>query len=332
MSEQASEPRAQGEPAGEPRAQGEPASEPGAQSGAAFAAVLASWWEGARRDLPWRRTRDPWAILVAEAMLQQTQVPRVAPRYRAFLDRFPDPAACARAGVAAVIDEWAGLGYYRRAVAVHAAAVAVVERHAGVVPDTLEALLALPGIGPYTARAVLAFAYERDVGVVDTNAARVLARAVAGRPLRRAESQDLADRLVGAGRGWAHNQAMLDLGARHCRPRPDCGRCPAAAVCRWAAAGFPDPDPAVGSAGVSVRQAAFAGSDRQGRGRLVAAARTGRVGAGEVAAVAGWPDDPARAGRVADALVRDGLVERDPDGGLRLPSRRPEVRLGAERG
>jgi len=144
--------------------------------------ALLSWSAGTRRDLPWRRTRDPWPILVSEVMLQQTQVPRVIPKYEAFLKRFPSAAVCADSPVADVVRQWAGLGYNRRAVNLHGAAVAVVERHGGVFPDDLDALMALPGVGPYTARAVLTFAFGRGVGIVESNTGRVLAR-VAGRPL-----------------------------------------------------------------------------------------------------------------------------------------------------
>ena len=276
---------------------------------------LLAWGAGAHRDLPWRATRDPWAVLVSEVMLQQTQVPRVVPRWHAFLARFPDPAACAAAPVADVVDEWAGLGYNRRAVALHRCAVACASDHGGALPDDLDALRALPGIGPYTARAVLAFAFERDVGVVDTNVGRVLAR-WAGRPLRPAEAQAAADALVPRGEGWAWNQALFDLGAGVCRKRgPDCGACPVRRWCAWRSAGCPAPDPAVGSAGVSGGQSRFEGSDRQGRGRLVDALRTtGRVPAGGLAAAAGWPDDPERARRVADGLVADGLARWSPGG------------------
>ena len=146
---------------------------------------------------------------------------------------------------------WVGLGYNRRAVNLWRAARAAVERHDGRLPDELAALLALPGIGPYTARAVLAFAFEADVGVVDTNVGRVLARR-AGRPLRPRQVQAAADAAVPPGGGWAHNQAMLDLGATVCTARaPACDACPVRAGCAWAAAGRPAPDPAVGSAGVS---------------------------------------------------------------------------------
>ena len=283
--------------------------------------ALLTWGDEARRDLPWRRTRNPWAVLVSEAMLQQTQVRRVVPRYGAFLARFPTPAACAAAAVGEVVQSWSGLGYNRRAVSLHRAAVACVERFDGAVPRTLAELVSLPGVGPYTARAVQAFAFEADVGVVDTNAARVLARAAAGRRLAGTEAQVLADWLVPAGQGWAWNQAVLDLGAAVCTRRaPRCLRCPLAdaAVCAWALAGGAGPDPAVGSACVGGAQSAFAGSDRQGRGRLVAALRAGPVALAEVAAACGWPDDPARGRGVAAALVAEGLAVAD-GGCLRLP-------------
>jgi A/G-specific adenine glycosylase len=285
-----------------------------------FAVALGEWWSANRRDLPWRRTRDPWAVLVAEAMLQQTQVARVALRYDAFLDRFPTPAATAAAPVGAVVAEWVGLGYNRRAVQLHGAASVVVQRHGGRLPDDLEALQALPGVGPYTARAVLAFAFERDVGVVDTNAARILARALRGRRLSIAEAQRTADAMVPPGGGWAWNQAMLDLGATVCRSRnPACHACPVAAHCAWALAGRPAPDPALASFGTSRPQSEFVGSDRQGRGRLIAALCAGPLAPDAVPVAAGWGSDPRRTWRVAAGLIADGLVHRGDDGSLRLP-------------
>jgi A/G-specific adenine glycosylase len=281
---------------------------------------LLTWAAAAGRDLPWRATRDPWEVLVAEVMLQQTQVARVVPAWQAFLVRFPTVGACAAAPVADVITRWAGLGYNRRAVFLHRSAVAVVEQHDGRFPDDLPGLLALPGIGPYTARALLAFAFERDVGVVDTNAARVLAR-WAGVRLTPTQVQQRADAAVPAGRGWAWNQAMLDLGATVCTARsPACERCPVRRACAWCTAGWPAPDPAVRSAGVSRGQSRFEGSDRQGRARLVDALRAdGAVAPGELAVRAGWPGEPDRARRAADGLVADGLAVGDGVGGLRLP-------------
>ncbi len=280
---------------------------------------LLVWAEGVRADLPWRNTRDPWAILVSELMLQQTQVARVVPAYLAFLARFPTPDVCAASPVAEVVRAWEGLGYNRRALHLHRAAQVVVDEHGGRLPDHLDALLALPGVGAYTARAVLVFARERDHGVVDTNAARVLARAVAGERLAAGAAQELADEMVPLGRGWAWNQAMLDLGSQVCvKRRPRCEVCPIATSCAWARGGFTGVDPADGTARVSGRQTSFTGSDRQGRGRLVQALRTGPVDLDRVPDVAGWPDEPARARRVADGLVADGLAEY-ADGQLALP-------------
>jgi A/G-specific adenine glycosylase len=276
---------------------------------------------GSRRpDLPWRSTRDPWAVLVSECMAQQTQLARVIPAYRRFMAEFPTPAACAQASLGSVLRAWQGLGYNRRARNLHRSAAAIVADHGGRVPSELAALLGLPGVGAYTARAVLAFAFEADVGVVDTNAGRVLSRAVAGRSLRPAEAQDLVDAMVPPGRGWGFGQALLDLGASLCLAgEPRCCDCPIRRRCRWAAAGRPDPDPARGSAGTAEPQPAFEGSDRQGRGRLVDAVRGRTISSHELAAVAGWPDDPERVDRVVDGLVRDGLILRDDRGTLSLP-------------
>jgi len=284
-----------------------------------FAEALLGWWTGGgRRDLPWRHTRDPWAVLVSEVMAQQTQVARVTPAWRRFVARFPTPAACAAAPVADVVTAWHGLGYNRRAVNLHRAAVTVVESLGGRLPTTLDGLLALPGVGPYTARAVLAFSGQADVGVVDTNSGRVLARAVAGGPLEAAAAQRLADSVVPTGEGWAWNSAVLDLGATFCTIRsPRCGPCPVSAACAWAAAGglAGAPDPARPPA----RQSRFDGSDRQGRGRLVTALRAGPLAMAEAAAAAGWPGDPARTTRAVATLVADGLATVE-DGWVRLPN------------
>jgi A/G-specific adenine glycosylase len=281
--------------------------------------ALLAWSDETRRDLPWRRTRDPWAVLVSELMLQQTQVPRVVPKYEAFLEEFPTAAACAAAPAGDVVRAWAGLGYNRRALNLHRCATVVVERHGGVLPNDLDALLALPGIGPYTARAVLVFAYEHDIGLVDTNAGRFLSRAGAGRALAGKEAQVVADSLAPAAMGWAWGQAVFDLGALVCvRRSPRCDVCPIVTSCAWSRAGFPAPDPVEGSAGISSGQSPFVGSDRQGRGRLVDALREGAVARDDLAAAMGWPGDDERAARVAATLVADGLVVED-GALLRLP-------------
>ena len=177
-------------------------------------------------------------------------------------------------------------------------------------PTELAALLALPGIGPYTARAVRVFAHERDDAVLDTNVARILAR-LEGSPLDRRRAQALADSLVPSGDGWRWNQALLDIGSIHCRARaPHCIGCPLASWCSWRQADCPDPDPAPGSAGVSGPQSRFEGSDRQGRGRLVAELRHGPVAEVDLAEIMGWSQDPTRAETVARTLERDGLVVR----------------------
>jgi A/G-specific adenine glycosylase len=189
-----------------------------------------------------------------------------------------------------------------------------------VLPADLDELLALPGVGPYTARAVLVFAFEHDIGLVDTNAGRFVSRALAGRSLNADEAQRLADAAVPHGRAWAWGQAVFDLGAALCTKRaPACGACPVATSCAWAEAGFSQPDPVLGSAGVSKGQSRFAGSFRQGRGRLVTALRSGPVSAASIAVVAGWPDDPARAADAVASLVADGLAVVDHRGNVSLP-------------
>ena len=269
------------------------------------AGAVLGWGVPTMRDLPWRAERDPWRILVAEVMLQQTQAERVIPKWNAFLEAFPTPAECATASLGDVLRLWQGLGYPRRARNLQMAAATVVERHGGQLPDDLDELLALPGIGPYTARAVLAFAFERDVAVVDTNIARILAR-TAGERLTPKRAQARADEAVPEGHGWVWNQVIMDLGAELCRPVPKCETCPLAAACAWHLGGRPQPDPAVGSAGVSGKQARFEGSDRQARGRALAA-----LGAGNQP-VADFD------GRILAGLVADGLVVVS-DGTVDLP-------------
>jgi len=290
-----------------------------ARDGAVVSHVL-SWGRRELRDLPWRRTRDPWAVLVSETMLQQTQVARVIDRLPRFLDRFPTVAACADGPVADVVAEWSGLGYNRRPVSLHRATELMVARHASQVPDTLPDLLALPGIGPYTARAVLAFAFEQPAAVVDTNIGRILAR-VDGRTFRPAEVQQRADQLASheavSGEFWWWNQSVMELAAVVCTARtPNCAGCPLVSHCRWKGQGV---DPAKGSAGVSRPQARFAGSDRQLRGRLVEALRGGSIMVDKLADTIGC-DDPDRIAQILEGLARDGLIQQRGDH-LMLPGR-----------
>jgi A/G-specific adenine glycosylase len=247
--------------------------------------LLVAWFREHGRDLPWRRTRDPYTILVSEVMLQQTQVTRVVPRYQAWLERWPTVEALAAAPVADVIAAWAGLGYNRRAVNLHRCAVAVVAR--GGFPRTVAELERLPGVGPYTARALACFAFGAQVAAPDTNARRVLERAFG----------DAAVALP-PGRAYEWNQALFDLGREVCLARrPRCERCPLAARCPSRGRTFPP----------QRRQGRFEGSFRQRRGRLLARlVREREVDAGAV-------DGDALA-----ALVRDGLA--DVAGGrARLP-------------
>jgi len=203
-----------------------------------FRRRLLAWYAGHQRDLPWRRTRDPYAILVSEIMLQQTQVARVEDYWTRFVGRYPTVADLAAASADAVHESWAGLGYYARARNLHAAARAVVRDHDGALPSSPDALRKLPGIGRYTAAAVASIAFGADVGTVDTNVARVLGRVFRLRgavksAARAKRTWRLVDALVPAGRAGDWNQALMDLGATICTARaPKCGACPVAPACR----------------------------------------------------------------------------------------------------
>jgi A/G-specific adenine glycosylase len=272
------------------------------------------WWasSGTRTErdrLPWRAPPlDPWFVLVSEVMLAQTQVARVAEKYPAFVERFSSPASLAAEPLGEVLRAWQGLGYPHRAARLHECAGVLVAVYDGSVPSDLAQLLALPGVGPYTARALLAFAYDQSTMPVDTNIGRVLAR-VSGRPLSTYDAQAIGDSMAIDGRQSA--LALMDLGATVCRRRvPLCDECPLNADCSWR--GLNGPDPAVSSAAAPRPQARFAGSDREGRGLLLRAAAIAPVM--DPALAAGWPDDAQRAMRVAATLVHDGLLSIDRDG------------------
>lgn len=264
--------------------------------------ALLAWGRRHLRDLPWRATRDSWHVLVAEVMLQQTQVDRVVPRWTEFCTRWPTPADFAAAPAADVLAAWQGMGYPRRVLNLHRAAAQVVELHGGELPADLDALLALPGVGPYTARAVRAFAFEADAAVVDTNVGRVLARR-AGERLTPRGAQQAADDWLPTGKAWLWNQTLLDVGATVCRPVPDCVACPVAAGCAWRGGAGGGADPADGSAAVSRKQGKFDGSLRQARGAVMAALADGPV---QVAALQVPGDHDVAA--VLASLAADGLV------------------------
>lgn len=284
-----------------------------------LARPLLAWYQEHARPLPWRAEGfGAWGVLVSEFMLQQTPVARVVPRLEQWLLRWPTPAALAEEPPSAALAEWANLGYPRRALWLHQAAIQIRDRHEGVVPRDVDALLALSGIGDYTARAVAVFAYGDRHPVVDTNTRRVIARAVEGRSHPGPPSpRDLAamEALLPASRtdAAAFNAAAMELGAIVCTARaPRCEVCPLADQCAWRAAGYPDTGDA------RRKQAAYEGSDRQARGAVLAALR-GAIGheLPESSVIAQWPD-PLQRSRAIDSLITDGLVEASGEG-LHLP-------------
>jgi len=279
------------------------------------------WFAANQRRLPWRAAGYPaWGILVSEVMLQQTPVARVIPRLEEWLERWPTPAALAAASPGDAVRAWERLGYPRRALNLHAAAVAIAERHGGVVPSDVPALLALPGIGQYTARAVAVFAYGHRHPVVDTNVRRVLARAIdgvadAGPP---STTRDLAamERQLPEGESAARlfNAALMELGAVVCTARsPRCDACPISASCAWRAAGYP----AYEGARRAV-QKRYEGSNRQVRGLILAALRSSTTSVPPEHLATLWRD-PVQRGRALDGLIIDGLVVGDDELGYELP-------------
>jgi A/G-specific adenine glycosylase len=288
---------------------------PGPEAGQA----IVDWYASAARDLPWRRTGiDAWAVLVSEVMLQQTPVARVEPVWRDWMERWPTPAALAAVAPADVIRAWGKLGYPRRALRLREAAGAILERHGGVVPEDVEALEALPGVGTYTARAVACFGYGQPQPVVDTNVRRVVARLLHGRAeagnARAADLTDIAELTPPeAERAARFSVAAMELGALVCvAGAPRCGVCPVRERCAWRLAGSPAHD------GPARRVQKFAGTDRQVRGKLLDVLRAAHEPVDTAALEPAW-DDAVQRSRCLDSLLTDGLVEQTDDGLFTLP-------------
>ena len=286
--------------------------------------VLA-WYSAHARDLPWRAPdASPWSVLVSEIMLQQTPVSRVLPAHRAWLARWPSPSALAADPAGEAVRQWGRLGYPRRALRLHEAATIITRDHAGEVPSTYEALLALPGIGRYTAAAVAVFAFGDRHAVLDTNVRRVLARLAAGEefPGRQPSTAEyrLAESLLPEDPATAArwSVAVMELGALTCTAaRPKCGTCPVSTHCKWLANG--SPPAATRPAGQR-----YEGTDRQCRGRLLALLRDSPAPVPPERFDLVWPDTPQRA-RALDGLVADGLA--DPLPTARSPSPRYAARI-----
>jgi A/G-specific adenine glycosylase len=290
-----------------------------APSASALHDAVLAWYDDHARDLPWRGVAaTPWSVMVSELMLQQTPVARVLPVHAAWLERWPTPADLAAESTGEAVRMWGRLGYPRRALRLHAAAVAIVERHDGAVPMSYDELLALPGVGDYTASAIASFAFGQRHAVLDTNVRRVLARAVSGvefpAPAVTRAERDVATCLLpedpATAATWA--VATMELGALVCTARqPSCDACPIAGLCAWRDAGFPAYD------GPPRRGQAWAGTDRQCRGRIMALARDqASVSAAQVEQA--WPEREQRE-RCLSALVGDGLLTQITPGRWALP-------------
>ncbi len=283
------------------------------------------WYAGQARDLPWRRPgTSPWSVLVSEIMLQQTPVSRVLPAHAEWLARWPTPAALASAAPADAVRQWGRLGYPRRALWLHAAATVIVDEHGGQVPDSVTALAAMPGIGPYTAAAVASFAFGQRHAVLDTNVRRVLARLVRGQELPprapSAAERSLGQALLPAAADQAArwSVAVMELGALVCTAaRPRCESCPVAGPCAWRRAGHP-PGPARPGG-----QPRYEGSDRECRGRLLAVLRDAPGPVPAAALEAAWPIEAQR-NRALATLIADGLAVPEAHARYALPAHPPQ--------
>jgi A/G-specific adenine glycosylase len=273
------------------------------------------WYQANARDLPWRHEGvGAWAILISEVMLQQTPVSRVLPAWREWIERWPTPADLAAEPAGEAIRAWGRLGYPRRAMRLHECAIAVVERHGGQVPDELDKLLALPGIGDYTARAVLSFAFGQRHPVVDTNVRRLVARVRHGVEDRAIGLAEVADLLPpGQSEAALASAAMMEVGAVVCTARsPRCGVCPLAEQCRWKHLGSPQPEKPFR------RPQSYAGTDRQVRGLLLAMLRESPTPVPKYRLDSVWADGAQRE-RALQSLLADGLVKSQSGDVFLLP-------------
>lgn len=279
--------------------------------------AIVTWFSTDHRKLPWReKTCTPWGVLVSEVMLQQTPVARVLPVWEEWIARWPTPEACASAPLSEVITVWGRLGYPRRAKRLHEAALVMATTHDGSVPVQLDALLALPGVGDYTARAVRCFAFAIPDPVVDTNVRRVLARLVeghgeAGPPRAKADldaGQAALDRVTSVVDKVTLSKGLMELGAMICTARsPQCETCPVASQCEWKSRGYPAYE---GPKAPGQRK--FEGSDRQVRGLILRELR-GSDTPVPTAFLATLTDDSSQFDRAAASLRADGLVQESPE-------------------
>jgi A/G-specific adenine glycosylase len=276
--------------------------------------TILSWYDAHQRDLPWRRPEaSPWAVMVSEFMLQQTPVVRVLPVWETWMSRWPTPAALAAEPSGEAVRAWGRLGYPRRALRLHAAATAIVERHQGEVPSSYDDLLALPGVGDYTAAAVASFGYGRRHVVLDTNVRRVFARLLAGHELpapgvTKAERALAESVLPHDDSAPVWSVAVMELGALVCTAAaPRCEACPVAHLCAWQEAGRP------AYSGPERKTQTWAGTDRQCRGRLLAVLRDADGPVHRTALNAVWDRSEQRE-RALAGLLADGLaVQVGPD-------------------
>ncbi|WP_454039122.1 A/G-specific adenine glycosylase [Corynebacterium afermentans] len=276
---------------------------------------IISWYRANARQLPWRNSStSPWGVLLSEVMSHQTQVERVAPIWQEWMQRWPTPAAFAQGGTDEILRAWGSLGYPRRALRLKECAQVIVDEHGGEVPEDVDKLLALPGIGDYTARAVACFAYGKNVPVVDTNVRRVVARVERGEALGAPGKKEIEQvaALLPEQNGPEFSVGLMELGALVCTARaPKCEECPVRAECAWLAAGKPEAE-------VKKRSQRFVGTDRQVRGKIMRLLRESDSPVEQKLIDDLW-HDPAQLSRALFSLLEDGLAEQDEKGYFHLP-------------